>query len=113
MAETIAQLLDRDDLPAFARYHMDGQWDADGREMVEAIVRVLGDPAVPIRRLPWWQLRLAALVAETPRELMEMRYLWQRPLRLDNTRLVATVGREPHTPLVEAVRATLASLRCV
>ncbi|WP_277981595.1 NAD-dependent epimerase/dehydratase family protein [Sphingomonas phyllosphaerae] len=113
VAETIAQLLDRDDLPAFARYHLDGQWDADGREMVEAIVRVLGDPAVPIRRLPWWQLRLAALVAETPRELMEMRYLWQRPLRLDNARLVATLGREPRTPLVEAVRATLASLGCV
>lgn len=113
VAETIARLLDRDDLPAFARYHLDGQWDGDGRQMVETIVRVLGDPAVPIRRLPWWQLRLAALVAETPRELMEMRYLWQHPLRLDNARLVATLGREPRTPLVEAVRATLASLGCV
>ncbi len=113
VAETIARLLDRADLPALARYHLDGQWDADGRQMVEAIVRVLGDPAVPIRGLPWWQLRLAALVAETPRELMEMRYLWQHPLRLDHARLVATLGEEPRTPLVAAVRATLASLGCV
>ncbi|MBB3695023.1 NAD-dependent epimerase/dehydratase family protein [Sphingomonas sp. BK580] len=113
VAETIARLLDRADLPALARYHLEGQWDADGRQMVEAIVRVLGDPAVPIRRLPWWQLRLAALVAETPRELMEMRYLWQRPLRLSNARLLATLGEEPRTPLLDAVRATLADLGCV
>jgi nucleoside-diphosphate-sugar epimerase len=113
VAETIARLLDRPALPAFARFHLDGQWDEDGRRMVEAIVRALGDPTVPIRRLAWWQLRLAALVATTPRELMEMRYLWRRPVRLGNARLVAELGAEPHTPLDAAVRATLASLGCL
>ena len=54
VAETMARLLDRPSLPAFARFHMDGHWDPDGRWMVEAIARVLGDPAVPIRPLPWW-----------------------------------------------------------
>lgn len=49
----MARLLDRPALPAFARFHMDGHWDPDGRQMVEAIARVLGDPAVPIRPLPW------------------------------------------------------------
>lgn len=48
----MARLLDRPALPAFARFHMDGHWDPDGRQMVEAIARVLGDPAVPIRPLP-------------------------------------------------------------
>ncbi|AXJ96739.1 hypothetical protein DM480_00230 [Sphingomonas sp. FARSPH] len=113
VAETMARLLDRPDLPAFAHFHMDGHWDGDGRRMVEAIARVLGDPAVPIRPLPWWQLRLAALVATTPRELMEMRYLWQQPVRLANDRLVAELGEEPHTPLDEAVRVTLAGLGCL
>ena len=113
VAETMARLLDRPSLPAFARFHMDGHWDPDGRGMVEAIARVLGDPAVPIRPLPWWQLRLASLFATTPRELMEMRYLWQRPVRLDNRRLVAELGDEPHTPLDEAVRVTLAGLGCL
>jgi nucleoside-diphosphate-sugar epimerase len=91
---------------------MDGQWDGDGRQMAETIARVLGDPAVPIRPLPWWQLRLAALAMTTPRELMEMRYLWQQPIRLGNARLVEMLGAEPHTPLVEAVAATLTGLGC-
>ncbi|SFK56775.1 Nucleoside-diphosphate-sugar epimerase [Sphingomonas sp. NFR04] len=112
VAETMAQLLDRPALPAFARFHMDGHWDANGRQMAETIARVLGDPAVPIRPLPWWQLRLAALAMTTPRELMEMRYLWQQPIRLRNTRLVETLGAEPRTPLVEAVAATLTGLGC-
>ncbi len=113
VAETMARLLDRPNLPAFARFHMDGHWDPDGRQMVEAIARVLGDPAVPIRPLPWWQLRLAALFTTTPRELMEMRYLWRRPVRLANDRLVAELGQEPHTPRDDAVRVTLAGLGCL
>lgn len=113
VAETMVRLLERADLPAFASFHMEGHWDHDGRQMVQAIARVLGDPAVPVRPLPWWQLRLAALIATTPREMMEMRYLWRQPVRMTNDRLVATLGGEPRTPLLEAVRATLTDLRCV
>lgn len=49
----------------------------------------------------------------TMRELGEMRYLWERAVRLDNAKLVAVLGAEPHTPLDEAVRATLAGLGCL
>jgi len=113
VAETMVRLLEHADLPAFASFHMEGHWDADGRQMVQAIARVLGDPAVPIRPLPWWLLRLAALAATTPREMMEMRYLWRQPVRITNARLVATLGGEPRTPLLEAVRTTLTDLRCM
>ena len=44
------------------------------------------------------------------RELLEMRYLWQVPLRLDNSKLVSLLREEPHTPLDEAVRQTLADM---
>jgi nucleoside-diphosphate-sugar epimerase len=47
------------------------------------------------------------------RELKEMRYLWETPVRMTNARLVATLGAEPHTPLEEAVRATLIGLVCL
>lgn len=112
VAETMARLLDHPALPDFASYHMAGHWDADGRQMAETIARVLGDPAVPIRPLPWWQLRLAALFLTTPRELMEMRYLWQLPVRMTNQRLVDMLGAEPHTPLADAVATTLSGLGC-
>jgi len=42
-----------------------------------------------------------------------MRYLWRSPVRLDNSKLVRTLGREPHTPLDEALRATLVGQGCL
>jgi len=45
--------------------------------------------------------------------MMEMRYLWQKPVRLNNARLVATLGAEPHTPLDQAVHTTLTAMRCL
>jgi nucleoside-diphosphate-sugar epimerase len=51
VAETMVRLFEQPELPDFARFHMEGHWDNDGRQMVETIVRVLGDPAVPIKPL--------------------------------------------------------------
>jgi nucleoside-diphosphate-sugar epimerase len=39
--------------------------------------------------------------------MREMRYLWRTPVRMDNTKLTAVLGYEPHTPIDEAVEATL------
>lgn len=112
LAETFARLLDREgELPSFARFHFGGHWLAPGVEMAEAIRRVAGKPDLPIRALPWFALRLVAPFNETLREMMEMRYLWRRPLRMTNERLTAFLGAEPHTPLDDAVRATLAGLK--
>ncbi|VVT20752.1 Membrane protein [Sphingomonas sp. EC-HK361] len=113
VAETMVRLIETGGLDPFATFHMEGMWDDDGTRMTSAIVRALGDPTVPVARLPWWAIRLAALVATTPREMLEMRYLWERPVRMTNARLRAHLGAEPHTPLDEAVRATLAGLGCL
>uniref|UniRef100_B0T6M7 NAD-dependent epimerase/dehydratase n=1 Tax=Caulobacter sp. (strain K31) TaxID=366602 RepID=B0T6M7_CAUSK len=113
LAETFARLIDRDDLPNLARYNMDGHWDADGREMAAAIVRALGEPAVPVKPLPWGLLTLVAPFSPNLRELVELRSLWDTPIRLSNRRLVEVLGEEPHTPLDEAVRQTLAFLQSV
>ena len=47
------------------------------------------------------------------RELDEMRYLWETPVRLDNTKLVALLGAEPRTPLDVAIRTTLVAIGCL
>ncbi|MBP2306036.1 NAD(P)H-binding protein [Azospirillum melinis] len=111
VAETAMRLLDREaELGDDAMFHMDGHWDADGSQMAAAIARALGSPGLPVRRMPWWLLRLAGVAVPLFRELGEMRYLWQRPVRLDNRRLRAFLGEEPHTPLEFAVRRTLEGL---
>ncbi len=109
--ETIAQLLDRsDELDPFARFHFTGTWDADGTVMTRAIAFAVGRPGTRVKPLPWPLLGLAGLVRQTPREVYAMRYLWRTPVRLDNRRLVAFLGEEPHTPLADAVRTTLDAL---
>ncbi|MDR9804937.1 NAD(P)H-binding protein [Rhizobium hidalgonense] len=113
MAETVAQLIDRAErLPSFAVYHMDGFWDADGMQMAEAIKRVAGGKA-KIGRFPWWIVPLAAPFVPIMRELKEMRYLWKVPLRMSNAKLVGELGKEPQTPIDEAVSASLVALGCL
>ncbi|MDO9336043.1 MAG: NAD(P)H-binding protein [Caulobacter sp.] len=114
VAETFARLASREqELGPFARFHFAGHWDATGTEIVDAIRRAVGDPAIPVRPLPWSLLPLAAPFNETMRELLEMRGFWRAPVALDNARLAHFLGSEPHTPLDEAVRQTLIGLDCL
>lgn len=114
VARTMVQLLERrEGLPPFARFHLAGHVDADGTQMVEAIRRVVArrtGPQPRVGNFPWWLLKMAAPFVVTFRELQEMRYLWQTPLLLNNHRLLQTLGNEPHTPLDEAVEATLVGM---
>jgi nucleoside-diphosphate-sugar epimerase len=114
VAETMVRLLEPETpLDAFEVLHMDGQWDEDGTKMVDAIRRVTGDANLKVGAFPWGVIRLASPFVPLFRELAEMRYLWEVSVRLDNSRLVATLGAEPHTPIDEAVRTTLIGLGCL
>ncbi|WP_075289755.1 NAD(P)H-binding protein [Pararhizobium arenae] len=114
VAETMMRLVEQGEtLPAFAAYHFQGLWDADGTRMIEAIRRVTRNPRLKVWSFPWWLMPLAAPFAPLLKELYEMRYLWQQPLRMPNNRLVATIGSEPSTPIDDAVRATLVGLGCL
>jgi nucleoside-diphosphate-sugar epimerase len=114
VAETMVRLLEKaDELEPFAVFHMAGHWDADGRQMIAAIRRSVGNPSIKIRTMPWWLMRLASPFVPLFRELAEMRYLWATPVRMGNARLTAILGAEPHTLLDVAVRNTLIGLGCL
>jgi nucleoside-diphosphate-sugar epimerase len=117
LAATMVALVERRaDLPAFASYHFGGHWDPDGAAMAQAIARAVqahGGAKPKIVGFPWWSVPLAAPFVTLMRELMEMRYLWREPIRLDNAALLEVLGTEPHTPLNEAVDATLRGLGCL
>lgn len=114
VAEAAAGLLmRRDALAPFEVFHFAGHWLPRGVQMAETICDVVGIPYSRIGGFPWWALTAISPFVKTFREMLEMRYLWQRPLALDNQRLVAVLGREPHTPLRDAVRDSLAALGCL
>ncbi len=104
LAETIARLADMEQrLPPLEQVHFAGHF-LPGRGMAEAVRAALGRPDLPVRGLPWLLVYLGAPFVTFLREMIEMRYLWRVPLRLENGRLRALLGEEPHTPLAMALR---------
>src|SRR5690606_29300227 len=95
LAQTIVRLLERRaELQTFEVFHFAGHGFERGVELAEATRRAAGQPSAPIRRFPWFLIHLLAPFVETFREILEMRYLWQRSLLLDNQKLVAFLGSE-------------------
>jgi len=114
LCETLARLVDAEDrLGAFEVFHFRGHWMADSHSLGEGIRRVAGDPKLPIKSFPWIVVKLAAPFNETYREMLEMRYLWDKPIGLDNAKLVRFLGEEPHTPIDVALTATLVDMGLV
>ncbi|WP_175840414.1 NAD-dependent epimerase/dehydratase family protein [Burkholderia arboris] len=116
VARTMLELIERrETLEPFARFHLGGHWDEDGTQMALAVQRVAQRHGMrpTLRNFPWWIVWAAAPFVTTMRELLEMRYLWREPIRMDNARVTTVLGREPVTQLDTAVEATLAGLGCL
>ena len=69
-----------------------------------------GNARVKFKRLPWLFIQIGAVLVPSWAALLEMRYLWRTPHQLDNARLEQLIGAEPHTPMAQAVRQSLADL---
>jgi nucleoside-diphosphate-sugar epimerase len=111
LSETLARLVEREEeLANFEVFHFRGHWLERSDDLAQAIRRAIGRPDLPVRAFPWLVVWALSPFVETLRELIEMRYLWRRPIGLDNAKLVRFLGAEPHTPLDVAIRASLASM---
>ncbi len=66
--------------------------------------------ALKLAQLPWSLIRMGAWLVPTWASLLALRYLWQTPHVLDNTKLVGLIGAEPHTRLDLAATEALREL---
>ena len=108
LAETMARLIECErPMSTYEVFHFRGHWLDRGGEMAELVCRASGIGNQRIKPFPWWAIKLASPFVNPCHEMLEMRYLWQIPLQLDNTKLRALIGAETHTPLDDAVAATL------
>ena len=108
VAETVVRLLALPDLADFETFHMRGHTQT-GAELVAGLEAAAGRK-LKVAMLPWFAVRAVGAFNETFREMVEMHYLWEQPVLLVGDRLAARLGAEPHTPLVEALRAALAGM---
>jgi len=110
LGEAFAELAERDaTLETHAVFHFRGHRTDAALPMAAAIAQTLGADAPPVRAFPWLAFRLVSPFVGFVREALEMRWLWTNDLLLDNRKLVATIGAEPHTPLDRAIAMTLAA----
>jgi nucleoside-diphosphate-sugar epimerase len=113
-AETLARLLDREaELADFDQFHFAGHWLARNDVLVEAVRRAAGDPAIRQTAFPYPTIYALSPFVETFRELIEMRYLWRKPIGLHDGKLRAFLGDLPTTPFDLAIRETLADMGCL
>lgn len=77
-----------------------------GAQLSDALAAACRRP-LRIGGLPWGLIRLASPLVPAWRAILEMRYLWERPHRLDGRALQTCVGPLPATPLAEALTAAL------
>ena len=110
MASTAVQIIDREsELQTFERFHF-SSYQLTGQQFIDTVRKASKKPKLPVKRLPWLLIRIAALFASLPRELLEMRYLWQKPVLLDDRRLQNFLGQVPATPIEQALKTSLAGM---
>lgn len=110
LAETFVRVAEkRAETEPFAVLNFRG-YAVTGEEMQAAAERAAGRP---LKRagVPWMLLRLIGLFNGVLREVVKMSYLWRVPHSLDNAKLEARIGPEPHRPLETALAEAIADLK--
>ncbi len=108
-AETFVRLAARrQELVGARQYHFSG-YGLTGSELHQALERATGR-ALHLGMLPWWSLRLSAPFSPMSRALLQMRYLWWRPHRLQDGALEHLLGPLPATPVEEALAVSVREL---
>jgi nucleoside-diphosphate-sugar epimerase len=111
LAETMGRLIEREnELADFDVFHFAGHWLERPDALAQSIRRVTRDPAIPLKPFPVPVLYAAAPFVTAFREMIEMLYLWNKPIGLDDAKLRAFLGDVPATPLDVAVRESLADM---
>jgi nucleoside-diphosphate-sugar epimerase len=83
-----------------------------GREFTAAIARAAGRK-LAFKPMRWWPIQALKPIVPTFRELSETAYFWREPHRIDGSKLAATIGEVPHTPLDLAIARALQDLGAI
>jgi nucleoside-diphosphate-sugar epimerase len=98
----------REKLGAFESFGFPGH-SVTGQEFVTAVAKASGR-MLKVGSINWWMMRTIGSIWKMGRELSEIGYLWQVPHRIADSKLAATIGTVPHTPLQTAVARSLREL---
>lgn len=109
LAADLIEIADR--LAPFDVVHFAGRVARRQRDFLELVAHAAGHPDLAVRTVPWWLVRLMGLYDAQLRELMELRYLFDDAVTLDDPRRRELLPDFVPTPLETAVRETVAGYR--
>ncbi len=103
VGRTVADLVDKKlAFEPFSVFHFRG-YQTSFNEIARLIEQASGKK-VMASRFPWFALRVMSPFSNLFRGLMEMRYLWDKEINLNESRLQNALGGQvPHTPLANAL----------
>ena len=110
LAQTFVRVAERRDrLQGHHRLHFAGHTPTGAT--VKTVLESLLARKLQTNDMPWGIIKIASPVMPMWRELLTMRYLWNRPHALDDSALRGLIGEVPHTSLREALRDALVELQ--
>ena len=112
LARLTVELLRREErLAPFEIVHFAGHVVTRQIDFLREVAAVAGRPELAVRTTPWWLVRLASLVDHTVGELVELAYLFDDAVILDDPARRRLAPDFQATPLPTALAATLGSYR--
>lgn len=110
LARAAVDLLEKsEEFESFEVVHFRGHRFDRQREFLSKIAEVAGHPNLKLRSTPWSLLRMLAFFNPVVRALLELRYLFDEAVMLDDTKLQRLLPGFEHTPINRAIGATLRS----
>jgi hypothetical protein len=108
-AATLVELAERRaNFGACATFGFPG--DAVTGEQFIATIETVTRSKFTLRPMSWWFLKTIGQLLALGRELSELEYLWRVPHRISGDKLKAAIGEIPHTPLPQAIAASLRAI---
>ena len=110
LGETFVRVAEkRAEAAPFTTLHFRG-YAVTGDEMQAAAEKAAGRKLKRVG-VPWLAIRAVGLFNRVMREVVKMSYLWRVAHSLDNAKLEALIGPEPHRPLDVALGEAIADLK--
>jgi nucleoside-diphosphate-sugar epimerase len=108
VARAAVDLVQRPNLEPFTDVNVTG-FTLEPDELIAALRKALGDPDRKVSSMPWWLMQLSAPFWSTARHLLQMRYLWQKPVLLSDEKLEALLPGWQYTPVNQAIESAISA----
>ncbi|NJN11145.1 MAG: NAD-dependent epimerase/dehydratase family protein [Richelia sp. RM1_1_1] len=109
LAKAIAELLQNQEFGVFEIVNAPSIAEISIKDLVDMAAHKTGQPHLSVRSMSWNMVSLIGIFSPMLREVAEMKYLYEMPIRLDTSKFETLVPGFKPTSLEEAISETLRS----